>query len=73
LRAAEYHIDGFRFDLASILTRAPSTWHPTHHSVEGQEVGLHSGGAAVDESGACGGGAGGTRGRGAVRWRERRI
>lgn len=22
----EYHIDGFRFDLASILTRAPSSW-----------------------------------------------
>lgn len=25
----EYHIDGFRFDLASILTRAHSDWHPT--------------------------------------------
>jgi isoamylase len=24
----EYHIDGFRFDLASIMTRAPSAWHP---------------------------------------------
>lgn len=24
----EYHIDGFRFDLASILTRAPSAFHP---------------------------------------------
>lgn len=24
----EYHIDGFRFDLASILTRAHSAWHP---------------------------------------------
>lgn len=24
----EMHIDGFRFDLASILTRAHSTWHP---------------------------------------------
>lgn len=23
----EYHIDGFRFDLAAILTRAPSAWH----------------------------------------------
>ena len=23
----EYHVDGFRFDLASILTRAPSAWH----------------------------------------------
>jgi isoamylase len=25
----EYHVDGFRFDLASILTRAHSAWHPT--------------------------------------------
>lgn len=24
----EYHVDGFRFDLASILTRAHSAWHP---------------------------------------------
>ena len=23
----EMHVDGFRFDLASILTRAPSIWH----------------------------------------------
>jgi isoamylase len=26
---AEYHVDGFRFDLASILTRAPSAWQAT--------------------------------------------
>ena len=25
----EYHVDGFRFDLASIMTRAHSAWHPT--------------------------------------------
>lgn len=25
----EYHVDGFRFDLASILTRAHSAWHPS--------------------------------------------
>lgn len=24
----EYHVDGFRFDLASIMTRAHSAWHP---------------------------------------------
>ncbi|KAG1678800.1 hypothetical protein FOA52_012840 [Chlamydomonas sp. UWO 241] len=24
----EYHVDGFRFDLASVLTRAHSVWHP---------------------------------------------
>lgn len=28
--AIEYRIDGFRFDLASILTRASSTWETTH-------------------------------------------
>lgn len=27
--AEEMHVDGFRFDLASILTRAHSAWHPT--------------------------------------------
>ena len=26
----EMHVDGFRFDLASIMTRAPSVWHPTN-------------------------------------------
>lgn len=25
----EYHVDGFRFDLASIMTRAHSAWHTT--------------------------------------------
>lgn len=25
---SEYHVDGFRFDLASIMTRAHSAWHP---------------------------------------------
>lgn len=25
----EFHVDGFRFDLASILTRAHSAWHTT--------------------------------------------
>jgi isoamylase len=25
----EFHVDGFRFDLASIMTRAHSAWHPS--------------------------------------------
>jgi len=54
----EYHVDGFRFDLASILTRAPSTWHPTRLDEDGNAVGLHSGGAAMDETGIMTDGAG---------------
>ncbi|KAF5843397.1 glycoside hydrolase superfamily [Dunaliella salina] len=54
----EYHVDGFRFDLASILTRAPSTWHPTQLDEDGNPVGLHSGGAAMDETGIMTDGAG---------------
>lgn len=34
MRVQEYHIDGFRFDLASILTRAPSAWYPSDWSLE---------------------------------------
>lgn len=30
----EYHVDGFRFDLASILTRAHSAWHPEQAVVD---------------------------------------
>jgi len=44
-------VDGFRFDLASILTRAPSIWHPSPQNEEGETVGLHSGGAATDPAG----------------------
>ena len=39
----EMHVDGFRFDLASIMTRAPSVWHQDSdrassslHAVPGQ-------------------------------------
>lgn len=32
----ELHIDGFRFDLASIMTRAPSLWH-NHDKIEAIE------------------------------------
>ncbi|CAG9463693.1 unnamed protein product [Pedinophyceae sp. YPF-701] len=36
----EMHVDGFRFDLGAILTRAHSTWYP-------EQVGLSEGDAAV--------------------------
>jgi isoamylase len=35
----EYHIDGFRFDLASILTRAPSNWAEFRDGVPGTGIG----------------------------------
>ncbi|KAI8476733.1 MAG: isoamylase [Monoraphidium minutum] len=38
----EYHVDGFRFDLASIMTRAHSAWHPQKQTLSGAVVGLHS-------------------------------
>jgi isoamylase len=36
----EYHVDGFRFDLASILTRAHSAWHPTTAEQAAGSVGV---------------------------------
>ena len=30
----EMHVDGFRFDLASIMTRAPSLWHDSHEETQ---------------------------------------
>eukprot|EP00879_Flechtneria_rotunda_P004985 GHRR01005261.1.p1 GENE.GHRR01005261.1~~GHRR01005261.1.p1 ORF type:complete len:888 (+),score=273.41 GHRR01005261.1:539-3202(+) len=56
----EYHVDGFRFDLASIMTRAHSAWHPTIPSaIPGSPpTALHSGGAIVDEAGIMTDGAG---------------
>jgi len=50
----EYHVDGFRFDLASILTRAPSAWHPVSYDPEtGAPVPPHAhpSGAAIDAAG----------------------
>jgi hypothetical protein len=58
----EYHVDGFRFDLASILTRAPSAWHPAEwleaakSTAPGPAVGTsptapHSQGAVIAEDG----------------------
>ena len=34
----EMHVDGFRFDLASIMTRAPSVWH---RDADGDAATLH--------------------------------
>jgi hypothetical protein len=47
VQVTEYHIDGFRFDLASILTRAWSAWHPAGGSA-GE---LHAPGAADGDIG----------------------
>ncbi len=45
------HVDGFRFDLGSILTRAHSTWHPTEPGAEREPAAPLSGGAATDGHG----------------------
>ena len=52
---AEYHVDGFRFDLASILTRAPSVWHPTFQGPDGEVHGVHAGAGGPDATGGSGG------------------
>ncbi|GMH35686.1 hypothetical protein BSKO_03554 [Bryopsis sp. KO-2023] len=54
----EMHIDGFRFDLASILTRAPSAWHQGEMGANGVLNPPHSVGAVVDENGYMTDGAG---------------
>ncbi|KAF8057146.1 ISA1 [Scenedesmus sp. PABB004] len=56
----EYHVDGFRFDLASIMTRAHSAWHPSQSAAApgAAPTALHSGGAVVDEAGLMTDGAG---------------
>ena len=53
----EMHIDGFRFDLASIMTRAHSTWHMGEIGEDGTRLGIH-GDAVVDGRGHMEGGAG---------------
>lgn len=40
----EMHIDGFRFDLGSIMTRAHSQWHRASAADNGKPAGLLSGG-----------------------------
>lgn len=64
----EFHIDGFRFDLASILTRAHSQWHPQEvvkatdleslGSWDAVPTAMQSGGAIVDNNGVMTDGAG---------------
>ena len=39
-------MDGFRFDLGSIMTRAHSQWHRTSAADNGKPAGLLSGGKA---------------------------
>lgn len=46
----EYHVDGFRFDLASILTRAHSAWHPTQYDEQGRVIPPLSSGPVVEAS-----------------------
>ncbi len=41
-------MDGFRFDLASILTRAHSAWHPTKYDDKGNVIPPQAAGAIVD-------------------------
>eukprot|EP00775_Hariotina_reticulata_P003086 gene3086-3365_t len=56
----EFHVDGFRFDLASIMTRAHSAWHPASPTPTpgAPPAALHSGGGIVDETGIMTDGAG---------------
>ena len=37
----EMHVDGFRFDLGSIMTRAHSVWHGSELAAEGRRSALH--------------------------------
>ncbi|KAG1669600.1 hypothetical protein FOA52_006373 [Chlamydomonas sp. UWO 241] len=46
----EFHVDGFRFDLASILTRAPSAWHPDGHPNDDVEAEAEAEQLTIDES-----------------------
>ncbi|KAK9824321.1 hypothetical protein WJX72_009436 [[Myrmecia] bisecta] len=55
----EMHVDGFRFDLASILTRAHSTWHPPQPAVHSAAASaVHSDGAPPEQQGLMAEGAG---------------
>ena len=49
----EFHVDGFRFDLASIMTRAHSMWHQQVLSADGKPVAAHSTGPIVNHDGSC--------------------
>ena len=54
----DYHVDGFRFDLASILTRAYSAWHAEEVAADGARTEPHSRGAVVSDEGYMSDGAG---------------
>lgn len=54
----DYHVDGFRFDLASILTRAHSAWHAEDVAADGTRAEPHSRGAVVSDEGYMSDGAG---------------
>ena len=54
----DYHVDGFRFDLASILTRAHSAWHAEEVAPDGAGTEPHSRGAVVSDEGYMSDGAG---------------
>lgn len=54
----DYHIDGFRFDLASILTRAHSAWHAEEVAPDGSRSEPLSRGAVVSDEGYMSDGAG---------------
>ena len=49
----EMHVDGFRFDLGSIMTRAHSAWHGAEPGPDPHLSALLSGGAITDERGAA--------------------
>ena len=55
---AEYHVDGFRFDLGSIMTRAHSAWSPNEVDAAGRPRELHSNGVLEGEWGYVTGGGG---------------
>lgn len=56
----EMHVDGFRFDLGSIMTRAHSVWHPAREEEEdvSPDSDIEPEGAAIDEQGLMTDGAG---------------
>lgn len=47
----EIHVDGFRFDLASILTRAHSAWHQGEVGTDGIWRPPHALGGILDDNG----------------------
>lgn len=48
----EMHVDGFRFDLGSIMTRAHSAWNGGEQGPDGERSAVLSAGALIDDQGA---------------------